>query len=65
MVGRVATGPVHKVIEEARFAYYKRWIDTLTPIASVLIALASAVISLLAVTLAAIALYLQLVGKPH
>ena len=54
--------PVRKVIEEARFAYYKRSIDTLTPIASVLIALASAVISLLAVTLAAIALYLQLVG---
>jgi len=57
--------PAHKAIEEARFAYYKKWINTLTPIASVLIALASAVISLFAVTLAAVALYLQLVGKLH
>jgi len=57
--------PVQKVIDDARFAYYKKWIDTLTPTASVLIALASAVISLFAVTLAGVALYLQLAGKLH
>jgi hypothetical protein len=45
-----------RIISEARFAWWKKWIDLLSPALSV-------VISLLAFALAAIALYLQVTGK--
>lgn len=46
---------LNQQIVEARFAYWKRWIDILAPTASV-------IISLLALALAALALYLQAKG---
>jgi hypothetical protein len=45
-----------QIINEARFKWWKKWIDLLSPALSV-------VISLLAFALAAIALYLQIAGK--
>jgi hypothetical protein len=44
-----------RVISEARFAWWKKWVDLLSPVASI-------VISLLAFGLAALALYLQLIN---
>jgi len=44
----------HEIVD-ARFAYWKRWVEILAPTASV-------IISLLALGLAALALYLQLTG---
>lgn len=54
-----------KAISEARRAWYKQWIDLLSPVASVIIAIGSTLISLLALVLAAVALYLQLIGRLH
>lgn len=45
-----------KIISEAQYAYWRKWVDLISPVASV-------VISLLAFALAALALYLQLVGR--
>lgn len=45
-----------RAIEDARYEYWKKWVDLISPVASV-------VISLLAFALAAVALYLQLSGK--
>jgi hypothetical protein len=47
-----------KAIDDARYAYFKKWVDLISPVASV-------VISILAFALAALALYLQLSGKLH
>jgi hypothetical protein len=46
----------NRVIGDARFAWWKKWVELLSPVLSV-------VISLLAVALAALALYLQLKGN--
>jgi len=45
-----------RVIAEARFEWWKKWIGLLSPVISI-------IISLLAVAFAALALYLQLTGK--
>ena len=45
-----------RIISDTRFAYWKKWVDVISPVASV-------VISLLAFVLAALALCLQLVGR--
>jgi hypothetical protein len=45
-----------KVIQDARYDYWKKWVDLLSPVVSV-------VIAVLAFALAALALYFQLIGK--
>lgn len=45
-----------KVIQDARYDYWKKWVDLFSPVVSV-------VISVLAFALAALALYFQVVGK--
>jgi hypothetical protein len=45
-----------KVIQDARYDYWKKWVDLLSPVVSV-------VISVLAFALAALALYFQVAGK--
>ena len=47
-----------KVIDNAKHTYIKKWVDLLSPILSV-------IISILAFLLAALALYLQFVGRIH
>lgn len=48
---------VNRQVSKARFVYWKQWIDIVSPIASVIIAL-------LALALSAIALYFQFFGNP-
>ena len=52
------TAKANKDIADARFAYWKRWIDISSPVASVLI-------SLFALAVAALALYLQAKGTAN
>ena len=47
----------NNLITEARFSYWKRWIDVVTPVAST-------IISVIALLLAALALYLQISSDP-